>query len=80
MEIINESTEQDRAQHLCRFRLRLNPSEATACFHGKSAGEIRALGVTGLDPQVPDCATLGSGGFEWIEVDVTMTPIPEDKT
>lgn len=52
-------------------------------FVGKSAGELRKLGIKTLRPEVPDCAVMkrienGNLVFEWIEVDLTLAPKPSD--
>ena len=51
-----------------------------AMFSGRTAGEIRTIGVTSIDLKVPDCAVLkrqqdGRMAFEWVEVDLMLSPI-----
>ena len=45
-----------------------------AAFFGRSAGELREMGYLKGNEEVPDCAVLGPGGFEWIELDLVIDP------
>jgi hypothetical protein len=49
-----------------------------AHFEGWLAGELRACGIP-VQADVPDCAVLKGGRWDWVEVDFTLRPLEEEK-
>ena len=66
MKFINETTEDDVSNYMIRGKIRFEPGDLS----GKSAAELRNIGVTGIPDDVPDCAVISgeTGAFEWVEV------------
>lgn len=73
--IRNETTQDDVEQGRISFKIGLDPTQWPV-FFGRSAGELRTSGLGFTIPEdVPDCATFGPNGFEWVEVDVKLVPV-----
>jgi hypothetical protein len=41
-------------------------------FEGFSAGRLREIGCKNIPEDVPDCAIIKNGAFEWVKLDFVM--------